>query len=210
MVLLSALISRVAYARDLSHYRTFALGMSVATISQEIGQKPTDATTLHARPALIQQMTWWPSDSGTARRGEAIQQVRFSFYEGSLYRMAVVYDAFATKGLTAQDVEASLAAQYGSPTGRTGEVKSDYGRAESVLARWEDSQYSLNLIRSSLSNRLGLIVLTKRLDALAEAAATEAVDLEVRDAALKERTRVKAEADDLNTARHENLGTFLP
>jgi hypothetical protein len=209
MVLLSAFVSGVAYARDLSHYRTFALGMSVATIAQEIGEKPSDATTVHERPALIQQMTWWSSD-GTARRGEAIQQVRFSFYEGKLYRMAVTYDAFATKGLSAQDVEAALAAQYGTPTGRTGEVKSDYGRAESVLARWEDSQYSLNLIRSSLSNRLGLIVLTKRLDALAEAAATEADDLEVRDAALKERTRVKAEADDLNTARHENLGPFLP
>jgi hypothetical protein len=136
--------------------------------------------------------------------------MRFWFYEDALYKIVVTYDDFVTRGLTAEDVETSLAAQYGSPTGRAGEVKDDYGRTETVLARWEDSQYSLNLIRSLLSSRLGLVVFAKSLNTRAESAARAAVDLEVREASHKERARLKAEADDLNSVRQENLRTFLP
>ena len=202
---------RLSDARDLSRYRAFSLGTSLADLSKQIDQRAIDATTVHEGPALVQEMTWWPSSSLSAHGGgEAIRQVRFSFYNEVLYKMVVSYDAFSTRGLTPEDIERSLALQYGSPSTRAGEIRNRYGRAENVLARWEDSQYSFNLFRSSLSNHLGLVVFTKLLNAKAEVLATQAADLKVREAPGKERARVKAEADALNAVRHENLKAFHP
>jgi len=200
-----------ASGRDLSGYRSFSFGANLADVSRRIERRSGDATTIHERPARIEQVTWSPSSSpGSMRGGEKIQQVRFFFYDDALYKMFVTYDDLALRGLTAEDVQTALAAQYGKPTGRSGEIKDDYGRTERVLARWEDSQYSLNLFRSSLSNRLGLVAFAKSLDAKADAASRAAVGLEIGEASKKERARLKAEAEDMNSIREENLRTFLP
>jgi hypothetical protein len=204
------LLAPLAHARDLSKYRAFSLGASVADVARQVDLRPSDAATVHQRPARLQEFTWWASGGAPANRGETIQQIRFSFYDDVLYKMAVTYDAAATRGLTAGDVEGSLNTEYGSPTARAGEIRNDYGRMENVLARWEDSRYSLNLFRSSLSNRLGIVVFTKLLEAKANAAAAEAVALELQEAPAKERARVKVEADELNGLRQENLKTFRP
>jgi hypothetical protein len=210
-ILVILLSSPAVYARDLSGYRTFSLGTSLANLSQQIDERPIDATTVHERPALIQQVSWWPPPTvKTAPGAETIQHVRFSFYNGTLYKMLVTDDGFSTRGLTPEDIEHSLTAQYGTPTGHAGKIKNDYGQTEQVLTGWEDSQYSINLFRFSLSNRFGLVVFTKLMDAKAEAARTEAVKLEQQEAPGKERARVKEEADGLNRVRQENLRTFLP
>jgi hypothetical protein len=208
MILLS---SPAVYGRDLSGYRTFSLGTSLANLSKQIDESPTDATTVHERPALIQQVSWWPPPTLSSALGaETIQQVRFSFYNGRLYKMLVTYDGSFTRGLTPEDIEHSLTGQYGAPSGHDGNIKNDYGRTERVLTSWEDSQYSLNLFRFSLSNSFGLVLFTKLLNAKAEAASAEAVKLEQQEAPGKERARAKEEADDLNRVRQENLRTFFP
>jgi len=208
MILLSA---PIIHGQDLSKYRNFSLGMSLADMAKQIDKKPTDATVVHERPALIQQLTWWPPLAfGSSLRAEAVQQIRFSFYNGALYRIGVTYDTSATHGLTAEDMVQAMSARYETATGPAGEIKESYGTTQKVLARWEDSQYSVNLFRSSLSNAFGLVMFTKALDAQAEAAGTEAVKLEQQEAPQKEAARMKKATDDLETARQKNAKEFRP
>ena len=89
-------------------------------------------------------------------------------------------------------------------TNETGE----YGTTEKVIVRWEDSRYSFNLFRSSLSNTFGLVMFSKRLDAQAEAAIAKSLKLEGREDPQKEIARVKKEADDLETSRQKNIKAF--
>ena len=75
-------------------------------------------------------------------------------------------------------------------------------RSEKVIARWEDSQYSFNLIQFSSEATFGLVVYSKRLDSLARAAIVESVRLDNQEAPQREikverrrmrRSRVKQE-----------------
>ena len=208
MILLSA---PLIHGRDLSKYRNFSLGMSLADISQQIDKKPADATVVHERPALIQQLTWWPPPTfGSSLPAEAVQQIRFSFYNGELYRIGVSYDSSATKGLTAEDMVQALSRDHGTATKPPGEIEEVYGTKDKVLARWEDSQYSFNLFRSSFLNTFGLVMFTKQVNAQADTATTEALQLEQQGAPQKEADRLKKEKDDLETTRQRNMKSFLP
>jgi hypothetical protein len=208
MILLSA---PLIHGQDLSKYRNFSLGMSLADISQQIDKKPADATVVHERPALIQQLTWWPPPTfGSSLPAEAVQQIRFSFYNGELYRIGVTYDDSATKGLTAEDMVQALSRNYGTAAKPPGEIEEVYGTKDKVLARWEDSQYSFNLFRSSFLNTFGLVMFTKQVNAQADTATTEALKLEQQGAPQKEADRLKKEKDDLETTRQRNMKSFLP
>ena len=92
------------HAQDLSKYRNFSFGMTVADLSKQIDQKPANAGLLHERPALIQELTWWPPQPySSVRPAEPVDQILFSFYNGALYRMLVTYEDAATKGLTEEE-----------------------------------------------------------------------------------------------------------
>src|SRR5207244_4605704 len=86
--------------------------------------------------------------------------------------------------------------------------------SENVIARWEDSQYSFNLFRSSYQPTFGILVLAKRLDALAGAAIVEAIRLDEREAPEREIERQKKQ-DEKNHAAQEqarlvNKPSFRP
>jgi len=209
MILLSV---PLIYGQDLSKYRNLSLGTSLADVSKLINKKPTDAIVVHQRPALIQQLTWWPARNvDSSLGGEAVQEIRFSFFNDKLYRIAVTYDNASTRGLTPEDMVKAITATYGNATGlAAGEIKDNYGAMVKVLAGWEDSQYSLSLFQSSLSNSFSLVIMMKQLDAQANDASAVAVKLEVQEAPDKELARVKKQADDLETARQKNVETFRP
>ena len=79
-----------------------------------------------------------------------------------------------------------------------------------VIARWEDSQYSINLFRSSFLNSFGLVMFSKRLDAQAEAAIAESMRLDEQNIPQREADRRKKAADDLEVTRQSNKRTFRP
>jgi hypothetical protein len=79
-----------------------------------------------------------------------------------------------------------------------------------VIARWEDSKYSLNLFRSSSSDTFALVMFAKQLDAQAGISIAESVRLEQVEAPQKEAARVKKEADDLEGERQKNIKTLRP
>ncbi len=78
------------------------------------------------------------------------------------------------------------------------------------VASWEDAQYSFNLVRSSFTDRLGLIIYSKRVNAEAELAIAEAVKLEEQEGPNREAERQKKQTDDLEVARQKNRKIFHP
>jgi len=215
MVVVILLSSSQVHAQDLSKYRNFSFGMTVADISQQIDKKPSDATVVHERPALIEELTWLPIQPyDLSRPAEPVDQMLFSFYNGALYRMLMTYDSSATKGLTDEDMIRVVSAKYGAATRPVAAVVNfpmnpSYKATEKVIARWEDSQYSLNLFRS-YGDTFAMVMFTKQLDAQAGISIAESVKLEQEEAPQKQAARVKKAADDLEGERQKNIKTLRP
>lgn len=199
-------------AGDLSRYREFDLGSSLIEIARQTGADPEKATTLHERPALIQGLSW------RAGFEDAVNEVQFNFYEGQLFRMMVYYDRYRTEGMTAQDLIDSTSAIYGEASRPAEEMSLStlYGNDEvvEVIARWEDSEWSYNLVRFRGGQPFTLAVLSKSLDGPAQAALHRARELDREEApqrAIERKTRDDAEAaTKLDEARLLNRPHFQP
>ncbi len=154
MIIVILLSTPQVHAQDLSRYRNFSFGTTVADISKQIDQQPANAAVLYERPALIEELTWLPIQPYDLSRPAApVDQILFSFYNGALYRMLVTYEGSATKGLNDEDMIRAVSAKYGVATRPVAAVVNfpmnpSYKATQRVIARWEDSQYSLNLFRS--------------------------------------------------------------
>jgi hypothetical protein len=57
------LATPVISGQDLSRYRKFVLGTSLAAISKQVGKDEGQAALISQNPALIQQMTYWQVDT---------------------------------------------------------------------------------------------------------------------------------------------------
>jgi hypothetical protein len=209
------LMAPVLRAQDFSKYRGFSLGASVATVLKLSDQKLVDVKTVHARPMLIQELTWWsPNSPGPSSRLDSVEQILFSFCNGELYKIAVTYDHSATEGLTAEDMVQSISMKYGPPTTVESKVDSvmnePYDTKQKPAASWEDSQFSFNLVRSSFNHRFGLLIYSKGVNAEADHASAEAVKLEEQERPQKEANQRKKEADDLEVTREKNQKSFRP
>jgi hypothetical protein len=182
-VFLIALSASLICAQDLSSYRGFQFGMNLDTVAIQTGMNPAAAKTLHQRPALIQELWWQRSLGGLSPQADPIREVVFSFFGGALFRMVVNYDRGATEGLTDEDMIEAISAEYGiavRPVAVIALFSSSqvYNDHEKVIARWEDSQYSYDLYRSSNQPTFGLLVISKRLDLLAQTAIAKAIQLD--------------------------------
>ncbi|MGC1904902.1 MAG: hypothetical protein WA715_13870 [Candidatus Acidiferrum sp.] len=201
--------------QDLSKYRHFTFGMSLTRVLERTDQKMADVKDIHGRPALIQELTWWPPNiPGTSFRSDTVEQILFSFYNAELYKISATYDRTSTEGLTAEDMVKSISAKYGPPTNIALEVNSatneQYEVRQKLVASWEDSQYSFRLVRSSFSGGFELVIYSKRLNAEAEVALAEAVELEKQEEPQREAERQKKDADDLEVTRQKNQKSFRP
>ena len=183
LIALSAIMIR---AQDLSSYRGFQFGMNLVSAAKQAGMNLSEAKTLHRYPALIQELWWQRSFSGSSPRTDPVREVVFSFYDGDLYRMVVNYDRHRTEGLTDEDMIEAISAKYGIAATPVAVIvlfssSQIYNDTEKVIARWEDSKYSYNLYRSSNQPTFGMLILSKQLDTLAQAAIVESIRLENRE-----------------------------
>jgi hypothetical protein len=212
LILLSA---PLIFGQDLSKYRTFSLGTSLAELSKQVGPYSHTTSLIHQRPAVIQEMTFWTLSSSRSPFGvEPSSQILFSFYNGVLYKIVVIYDRDATKGLTDDDMVQAVSARYGAATRFYPELNfpthNAYASTDIYIARWEDSQNSVNLFLSSNRSSFQLAIFSKQLDAQAKAAILESEKLEKQEALQVEIGRPKREADELEVARQINQKTFRP
>src|SRR5437879_4275003 len=210
MILLSAPLIR---GQDLSKYRGFSLGMSLPQLSSQVDLRPLQTKLIQKHPAVIQELTCWPGGSSDySHQRDSVWQIFFSFYNGELFRILVTYDQDATYGLTAEDMVQAISTKYGTPSRPVGEISFPtnelYRSTEKVIARWEDSQYSINLIRSRLLNSFALFMFSKRLDAQAEAAIAKSLKMEGQEDPQKEIDRQEKKTGDLEAARQKNRRIF--
>ena len=209
------LATPVISGQDLSRYRKFALGTSLAAISKQVGQDAHQATLISERPALIQEMRHWQFETSDSwDRMGPVSHISFNFYNGALYRIVVIYDDKAVEGLTEEDMVKAISARYGNGVRLYPEIDFPnhdvYSSPEKVIAQWEDSQNSVSLFHSTGSESLGLAVFSKRVNAQAEAAIVESAKLAKEQAPQKEIDRQKKEVDDLDIARQKNIKSFRP
>jgi hypothetical protein len=177
---------------DLSRYREFRFGMDLLAVAKQAEMQPSEARVTHQRPAVIQELEWRPQRFlAYSLQADPVQEVLFSFYNGALFRIVVNYDPIRTEGLTDEDMVQAISAKYGTATRPTAKIvlfssPQVYNDSEKVIARWEDSQYSFNLFRSSYQPGFAMLVFSKRLDPLAQAAIVEAVRLDEQEAPQRE------------------------
>jgi hypothetical protein len=209
------LAASLVQGQDLSKYRGFSLGTSLADVLKLSDQKLADVKTVHVRPMLLQELPWWPfSSSGVSSRPDDVQQVLFSFSNGALYKISVIYERSSTEGLTAQDMVRSISAKYGPATNVESEadfaLAKAYDQKQGPVASWQDSQSSVELVRSPYGDSFGLVIYTKAANAAADLGITEAVKLEELQRPGKEADEKKKEADALEVTREKNQKSFRP
>jgi hypothetical protein len=213
---LIVLSNPLIYGQDLSKYRTFSFGTTLSALAQQIDARPTDIAVVHEHPALIQELAWWPPPSfGSSLRVEPVSRILFSFYNGALYRMLVTYDQSAIKGLTADDLIQVISTKYGTATRPVAEINfptnaSYEDKSEKLIARWEDPQYSLNLVRLSSQDTFAIVMFSKQADAQAAVSIAESVKLEEQQAPQKAAAQVQKNAADLEVERKKNIQAFRP
>jgi hypothetical protein len=204
-------------ATDLSSYRGFHFGMKLSQAVEQAEMKPSDVKLTSQRPAMIQVLDFEPNLFHSAvAKGDPVSAISLNFLDGELFRIAVVYDRYKVEGMTADDMIQALSASYGTPTKPKTEIAyhSYYAESAPVIARWEDSEYSYNLIRAEDRSTFALILYSKALDARAQTAITEAARLDALDAPQREADRLSKQAADTQVeqekARLANKASFRP
>ncbi|MGH9632062.1 MAG: hypothetical protein ACRD7E_27475 [Bryobacteraceae bacterium] len=205
-------------AAELSNYRGFHLGTKLEAAAKQAGVHLSEVRLVHQRPAVIQELESRPRFpyKADATQMDPVRDSLLRFYNGELFQIVTTYDRDKVKGMAEADMVDAISLTYGTATRPAVEIPyhSNYGEAASVLARWEDSEYSYNLIRTGDQASFALIVNCKRLDALAQAAIVEAVRLDAIEAPQRQIDLQKSqEAKDrlvLDKARSENMPNFRP
>jgi hypothetical protein len=214
-ILAFALLAPSLAASDLSMYREFRLGMNLPAVVKAVGTSSPRARVIHERPDLIQQLDWQPERYPVPTL-DPVKSILFSFCNGELYQMVVRYDRAKTEGLTSEDMIESISRTYGTATRPDADIifPSIYDESVKVIARWEDSENSFNLVRSSYQPSFGIIVVSKRLDAVVRASIAEGLRLDAQEAPQKELdAKKKQQAGDtlaLEKARTVNKPNFRP
>ena len=189
----------------LSQYRNFELGSDVAVVSATAGVAPSEAKTIHERPALLQDLEWRPSrwiPGSTTTSTDPVEQLLFNFYNNQLFRVVVDYSAERTEGMTQTDMIEAISAVYGTPLPRTSRAPR---RAPSRLetesgapvARWEDAGYTVGLYQTTAYGvAFRLIVTDTRLESLALTAEAQARRLDDREAPQRDAAQQQKKRDD--------------
>jgi hypothetical protein len=177
----------LVHAQDLRGYQGFQFGTTLVAVAKQTGMKPSEAKLLHQRPAMIQELWWYPPLGSSSLAMDPVREVIFSFYNGELFRMVINYDQDRTEGLTDEDMVEAVSARYGIAARPVATVvlfssSQIYNESQKVLARWENPQYSFNLFHYFYQPGFGMVAFSKRLDTLAQAAVVEAFRLDKEEA----------------------------
>jgi len=207
----------VGSGADLSQYRGFKLGIDLSTVAKAAGLSAEQAKTVHSRPALIQELAWRPQPLGPSAQTDAAKEVVFSFYDGQLFRITISYDRYVTEGLTTNDYIDAISRTYGMsspPDAQEAAVLARRGDEEQVMAKWQDSQYRFELIRSEYGPTFKLVGILKRLEESSRVALIEAARLDDKEAPQREAERNtkddETERARLEKARLVNKPAFRP
>ena len=211
-------VSTVSSA-ELSRYREFELGASVATVTA-VTQNAARVMILHSRPALLQQLEWRPRYMAGAPQADrdSIGEVVFSFVDDQLFQISIAYAQDRTSGLTDQDMVGSLTAVYGAPSSPSPRTRTTSSLialdAPVVIAEWRHAETTVVLQRKEYSDSFFLVITSLPLDTIARKAQATAVAMDQREAPAREAALLKKRVDDEKVAaertRSTNKKVFQP
>jgi len=205
---------------DLSRYRNFQFGETLPALAKQAGLELSEVKLVHERPAVIQELEWplW-LEGVSAAQTDPVRTVLFSFYDGELFRIVVSYDRDETEGLTTRDMIEAISTKYGTATKLAATVLAfpptqvDY-ESDTLIARWENSQYSFNLYRSAFQRTYEMTAFSKKVEALARAATAQSNQLDAQTAPQREIQRQQSEDENnrqaLERDRQVNKSNFRP
>jgi hypothetical protein len=215
-IVLFPLLVPTLWSADLSNYRGFEFGSSVASVSKSAGLSPADVKLIQQQPALIQEMEWQGQSRTADGKADSVREGVLSFLNGQLYRIVVTYDRHQVEGMTADDMIEGISSTYGTAIRPNVEIQyeSIYGKTVSVIARWEDSAYSYDLVRTGDKASYAMVLYSKSLTPLAQAAIAEGVRLDALSAPQRAKDeaqrRLEEERLALEKSRTANKPNFKP
>jgi hypothetical protein len=216
---IAALSGSLVTAQDRTGYREYRLGSDLASIAKQTAVAPSAVTTLHQRPAILQELEWRPPYflKDSTRQTDPVGKIVFSFLNDRLFRMVVDYDTLRTEGLTNADVIAALVATYGPPATSLPrrQASSDFAATpDTPIAHWVDADSSVTLFKVAYPTAFRLTVVSPKDEALARTAIAESKRLDLREAPQREAARQKKEAAEagaaLDKTRLANKAGFKP
>jgi hypothetical protein len=209
-------------AEDLSRYREFVLGSSLASVAKISGVRPADIKVVHRRPAMIQELAWRPPYALTSSRiaPDPVREAVFSFYNDQLFRIAITYERERTEGLTDRDVIDAVSVLYGAPVIPSARRPLDIasrpgsGYESTTVAQWLDTDNQVTLSRGTYPGLFRIVAVARKLEALAQAASLEADRLDADEAPARDADRRKKEIADAIAAQEKarvvNKPAFRP
>ena len=204
-------VSTVSSA-ELSRYREFELGASVATVTA-VTQNAARVRIVHSRPALLQQLEWRPRYMAGAPQADrdSIGEVVFSFVDDQLFQMSIAYAQDRTSGLTDEDMVGSLTAVYGAPSSPSPRTRTTSSAVAFdvpvVIAEWRHADTTVVLQRKEYSESFFLVITSLPLDIIARKAQATAVAMDQREAPAREAALLKKRADDEKVAAETTRAT---
>jgi len=209
------LVVSTASAAELSRYREFELGTSVATVTAVTLTAERDTKTVHSRPALLQEVSWQPrymTGPPVADRN-SIGEMVFSFVDDQLFKMTVAYERGRTIGLTNADMIAALTELYGAPASVPARA-ADAVDPVAVIAEWQREDVHMTLRRSRYNESFSLVITSLSLDSLARKAQATALVMDAREAPAREAALAKKRAEDQRQLEEQtrtvNMKVFKP
>lgn len=206
-------------AQDRSRYRDYRMGDDLQAIAEQSGVLSPMARIIPHEPTVLQELEWRPRYfRGAARQTDAVARVTFGFYDDQLFRIVVDYERDRTEGMTEADMVGAISETYGPPSRR---MERSHPLAERraqdvdmLVARWEDDEYSVTLLRVPDSSAFRMIVTSTRLGSLAQTAGAGAVRLDSHEPPQRDVPRRMHDVEDAQAAQQKarliNKAAFKP
>ena len=206
-------------AQDLSRYREFQLGSTLASVQSTSGTTAGDVRVIHQRPAVIQEWRWRPP-AGAGATNQATEPVReaiFTFYNGRLFEIVLDYDRQRIEGLTDADLVDAISHTYGAAILKAAPLRTTVspsmlppGERTTVVAQWSNAEASVSLVRGAYPTTLQLIIALTSVEALAQTASADALRLDREEAPQRELDRQRKNAEDDRTAAEKARAVNKP
>lgn len=127
--------------------------------------------------------------------------------------MVVDYDTEKTSGLTSEDIIEAISTKHGAPTrpGVTLILPAEFSEdTVQVVARWENTDNLFSLLQLPSGSTFRLVLISKRLNALADNAVAEGIRLDAAEAPRLLMLKEQSAKADLNQDRVANKAHFRP